>query len=116
MDISAGFSFFSLIGVASITIVGNHMIRMIFEIIFVTSLSLYFLLGDGIMKKANLKVGFVSFLWDFIPPLVFVISYQLNGNIAAILQYSGGLLLFTKYFWLWWTLPQIGILLTKKTL
>ena len=111
MDIAGGCSFFSLVCVASVSVIEPKRVHVVASTVFVASLSLFFLLADIIMYILDLRVTFLDIIWDVAGAFFFLISVLFH---FVCFEYLGSAVLFLKYLELFRTLPKARVMLTKK--
>ena len=109
MDMSGGCSFFSLLAVASVSVMDQKWIHDLAAGVFVVSLTLYFVLADIIMNSVSLRVTVLDWIWDIAGAILFVVSLK-----QSYFQYAGGAGLFLKFLGLLKTLPGMRVMLKTK--
>ena len=109
MDIAGGCSFFSLLAVASVSVMDQKWVHNLAAGVFVVSLTLYFVLADVIMSSVSLRVTFLDWIWDVTGATLFVISTS-----QPYFEYCGGAVLFLKFLCLLKRLPGMRVMLKTK--
>jgi hypothetical protein len=96
---------------------------MIATILFVISLSLYFLVADYAKLHARFGVCWMDWALDILPPTCFDGSYLLwqsntkDGKalaVAGTLQYIGGAALFDAFRRIWKRIPELDYFSLEK--
>ncbi|OHS99582.1 hypothetical protein TRFO_33957 [Tritrichomonas foetus] len=121
MNICAGFSFFGMIGMASINIDERIQFHNNCVCIFVVFMTLYFFLIDYEMVQAKLNVKTFHVFLSFVGISLFTVSYILMKkdddflqSVSAVIQIIAIPCMSMKFLIIWKTLPASGILITHK--
>jgi hypothetical protein len=116
-------SFFSLLGLSSVTVQENAVFHTTCANIFLGAISIFFLLVDFTFRQVKLRATIVDWIWDLVIPGAFGASYTITRtpavsagllSIAGALQYVGGAAIFLKFARVWARFPRVGLLLTRK--
>jgi hypothetical protein len=118
MALSAVASFFSLLGISSVTIREVRSVHIGFGILLIASLSVYFVSTDYGLTQSKIRVSLLSWALDFVAPLAFGISflickYDALLSVAGALQHVGAAAMFAKFLLLWQRMPRIGLFLAQ---
>ena len=95
MNIFAGFSFFGMLGMASINNKEHSQFHQISVFVVVIFLTLYYILFDLEMCWAKLNVSIINRIWSFLGIIAYLSSYflfkyqnsELMKSVAALFQY-----------------------------
>lgn len=109
INVLGAMSFFSYIGIGSVTIRDNRQLHYLIFAVFILSHFFYFVAVD-----MGLKSRICHFLWAFVSPISYFGSFLVSGRASSILQYVGAAALFCKWPLLWSDLPNTGVMLAKR--
>lgn len=129
MNICAGFAFFGMLGMASVTVNEMPVFRQTCYQIMIVFLTIYYFILDYEMSRAKLKVGLLNRIWTFMGLFLSIISYLLSKynnklldifpninfmSLSALFQYLHLPFMSLKFILIWRTLPKCGVLVSKK--
>ena len=129
MNVCAGFAFFGMLGMASVTIHEMPIFRQTCYQIMIVFLTLYYAIVDYEMTRAKLNVTLLNRIWTYIGLSLSIISYLLSKHndqlqeifpninflsLAALCQYFHVPFMSLKFLLIWRTLPKCGVLVSKK--
>lgn len=108
MNALAALSFFSYIGIGSVTIRNDTNLHYLFGITFLVSQTLYFVMLDFNLKTVPIH----HILWTFLTPVAYLVSFALGTK--PILEYFGVATLSLKWLLVWRDIPSTGVMLAKR--
>ncbi|KAK8888913.1 hypothetical protein M9Y10_033653 [Tritrichomonas musculus] len=129
MNVCAGFAFFGMLGMASVTVHEMPYFRQTCYRVMIIFLTIYYLIVDFEMTKAKLNVTLLNRIWSFGGIFFITLSYLFSKyaiilsntfpninflSISAICQYIHVPLMSLKFLLIWKTLPSCGVLVSKK--